>query len=109
MSHTYSRTAALLEGFASSLNIADVLFLHKIYASAREKFDGKIGGESIYEKVADLRGGTAGLYYVDEPLDAFEKLKEILQPGDLFLTLGAGNNWPLGLKLYEYFRGEETV
>jgi UDP-N-acetylmuramate--alanine ligase len=103
MSHTYSRTAALLDEFADSLNIADVLFLHKIYASAREEFDGKIGGENIYEKVKELRGGVAGLYYVDEPDDAFDLLKEILQPGDLFLTLGAGNNWPLGIKLFSHF------
>jgi UDP-N-acetylmuramate--alanine ligase len=38
-------------------------------------------------------------------MDAFEQLKEILKPGDLFLTLGAGNNWPLGVELLEYYSG----
>ena len=109
MSHTYSRTAALLDGFASSLNIADILFLHKIFASAREKFDGKIGGRNIYDKVKDLRGGAGGLYYVDEPEETFEPLREILQSGDLFLTLGAGNNWPLAFRLYNYFSEKETT
>jgi len=103
MSHTYTRTAALLDEFAASLAEADVLFLHKIYASAREKFDGHINGKSIMEKIESLPDKKAELYYTDEPLDAFGQLKDILKPGDLFLTLGAGNNWPLGVKLFEYF------
>jgi UDP-N-acetylmuramate--alanine ligase len=104
MSHTYTRTAALLDEFAHSLAAADVLFLHKIYASAREHFDGQISGRSIGEKIESLKGKKADTYYVDEPLDAVEPLKKILKPGDLFLTLGAGNNWPLGARLFEYYR-----
>jgi UDP-N-acetylmuramate--alanine ligase len=108
MSHTFTRTAALLDEFAQSLAAADVLFLHKIYASAREHFNGIVSGNSIYEKVLEVQGRKASeVYYVDEPLDAFEPLKNLLKPGDLFLTLGAGNNWPLGSKLYEYYRSSE--
>jgi len=111
MSHTFTRTAALLDEFADSLSAADVLFLHKIYASAREHFDGHIDGMSIHGKIEGLRGKKAVplLHYVDEPLDAFEPLKEMLKPGDLFLTLGAGNNWPLGLRLFEHFRDHAEV
>jgi UDP-N-acetylmuramate--alanine ligase len=109
MSHTYTRTAALLDEFAASLAGADVLFLHKIYASAREHFDGHINGKSIMEKIESLPSKKTEMYYVDEPLDAFEQLKNILKPGDLFLTLGAGNNWPLGVKLFEYFNGSERA
>jgi len=110
MSHTYTRTAALLDDFAKSLAAADVLFLHKIYASAREQFNGKISGESIYEKVNSLNNKKAGaVYYVDEPMDAVEPLKKILKPGDLFLTLGAGNNWPLGTALYKHYHDAEGM
>ena len=105
MSHTYSRTAALLDEFADALCAADVLILHKIYASARERFDGKITGKDLYDKVISLRGTAEGALYADEIDDAFEPLKNILKPGDLFLTLGAGNNWPLGIRLFEYYRG----
>jgi len=109
MSHTYTRTAALLDEFASSLASADILVLHKIYASAREKFDGHIDGRSIMEKIESLPSKKAEVYYVDEPLDAFEQLKDILKPGDLFLTLGAGSNWPLGVKFFEYFNDSERA
>jgi UDP-N-acetylmuramate--alanine ligase len=105
MSHTYTRTAALLDEFACSLAAADVLFLHKIYASARENFNGKISGEDICWKVEGIQNRKAAeVYYVDEPLDAFEPAKKILKPGDIFLTLGAGSNWPLGVRLFEYYR-----
>jgi UDP-N-acetylmuramate--alanine ligase len=102
MSHTYTRTAAMLDDFASSLLSADIVFLHKIYASARESRVGGISGLSLYEKTRKLRDGV---YYTEEPEEATEKLKHILQGGDLFITMGAGDNWRLGKKLFEFFRG----
>ncbi|MDR0315724.1 MAG: UDP-N-acetylmuramate--L-alanine ligase [Treponema sp.] len=105
MSHTYTRTAALLKEFAHSLECADVLFLHKIYASAREKHDGSVNGRTLCEKVESIHGGKSGsVYYVDEPVDAFGPLAQILKSGDLFLTLGAGSNWTLGVKLFEHYK-----
>ena len=109
MSHTYTRTAALLDDFALSLALADVLFLHKIYASAREKFDGDINGKSILEKIENIPSKNCTAYYVDEPMDAVQDLKSILKPGDIFLTMGAGNNWPLGTELYGFFREQNGV
>lgn len=52
MSHTYSRTQALLDEFASSFDSADQIILHEIYSSARENpKDFDITGYSLYEKV----------------------------------------------------------
>ncbi|MDR0785553.1 MAG: UDP-N-acetylmuramate--L-alanine ligase [Treponema sp.] len=101
MSHTYSRTAALLGQFAESFASADVVILHKIYASARERYTGGITGKTLFERVKVLH---SAVYYVEEPLDAVSLLEEILRPGDLFLTLGAGDNWklsePVRLRLF---------
>ena len=105
MSHTYTRTAALLDDFANSLAGADVLVLHRIYASAREQFNGKISGKDICDKIGNLQHKKAEVYYIDEPMDAIGPLQEILRPGDLFLTLGAGNNWPLGQALFRHYQG----
>jgi UDP-N-acetylmuramate--alanine ligase len=41
-------------------------------------------------------------------LDAFEPVKKLLKSGDLFITLGAGNNWPLGVELFNYFKNREN-
>ena len=93
MSHTYTRTAALLGEFASSFGAADELILHKIYASAREMYTGGVTGRTLYEKVSALRPNVS---YVEEPEAAAESLAARLRPGDLFLTMGAGDNWKLG-------------
>jgi UDP-N-acetylmuramate--alanine ligase len=104
MSHTYTRTAALLDDFAFSFSGADVLFLHKIYASAREQYSGGVNGKTLYERVKHLRNSSsAAVYYIDEPMDALEAIKKILKPGDLFITMGAGNNWLLGLELFNFY------
>ena len=107
MSHTYTRTAALLDDFAGAFGDADCLFLHKIYSSARENYSGGITGKTLYEKIAALWGAQKSdvIRYEEEPLDAFMALTEILRPGDIFITVGAGNNWPLAEKLYRYYGG----
>ncbi|WP_043922987.1 UDP-N-acetylmuramate--L-alanine ligase [Leadbettera azotonutricia] len=97
MSHTYTRTASLLDEFAASFEKADVIVLHKIYASAREVYNGGVTGKTLFEKAKALFGGK--VYYVEEPEDAAGLLQTILQPGDLFITMGAGDNWKLGKKL----------
>ncbi|GHT83319.1 UDP-N-acetylmuramate--L-alanine ligase [Spirochaetia bacterium] len=106
MSHTYTRTAALLDQFAASFEKADRVVLHKIYGSAREAYQGGVTGRTLFEKAKALQDGACvdGVHYVEEPMDAVELLKDILRPGDLFLTMGAGDNWKLGKALLEYYR-----
>ena len=93
MSHTYTRTAALLDEFAASFGAADEVVLHKIYASARETYEGGVNGRTLFDKAAALRSSVR---YFEEPLDAAEPLAAELRPGDLFITMGAGDNWRLG-------------
>jgi UDP-N-acetylmuramate--alanine ligase len=105
MSHTYTRTAALLDEFASSFEKADMVFLHKIYPSARETYHGGVTGETLFEKTKALHGNV---YYTEEPEDAAGELKKILKTGDLFITMGAGDNWKLGAELLEYYSGVDS-
>jgi len=107
MSHTYTRTAALLDEFSQCFNDADVMYFHKIYASARENYKGGVNGITLYERTKKERDklNKNETYYIDEVDDAFAPLCEMLKSGDIFVTLGAGNNWPLGVKLFERFKG----
>ncbi len=105
MSHTYSRTELLLDEFSEAFYEADLLILHKIYASAREK-KGKITGKTLYERVKMRR---PGVFYFEEVLDAFPFCREQLKPGDLFITIGAGDNWILGDKVTAFLKKENSL
>jgi UDP-N-acetylmuramate--alanine ligase len=115
MSHTYSRTASLLNEFAASFDQADFLVLHKIYPSAREEYHGGVTGLSLFEKTRDrfLQTGDKKhregrkVVYAAEPGDASPGLTETLRKGDLFITLGAGDNWKLGRKLFSFYEEKE--
>ncbi len=93
MSHTYSRTDALIDQFATSFGSADLVLLHKIYASAREKYNGDVTGYDLYKKTAAC---TENVEYFEKFSDAEEFCMDILKEGDLFITMGAGNNWQIG-------------
>ena len=98
MSHTYSRTAALLDEFAGAFGEADIVITHKIYASARESYAGSVTGERLAEAIARKH---PRVYHFPEVMDAWQFCLDIFRPGDVFLTLGAGNNWTLGKALFE--------
>jgi UDP-N-acetylmuramate--alanine ligase len=96
MSHTYSRTQALLPEFAACFASADMVILHRIYASAREQNVHGISGRDLFAAVAERHRQAR---YVEEPADAAAVLAGELAPGDLFITMGAGDNWKLGRQL----------
>ena len=106
MSHTYSRTKALLEEFGEALAAADILILHEIYASAREENPGDVDGEQLAE--AARRHG-ASIHFVTQVAEALPLVERIVQPGDLFVTMGAGNNWELGRALLNRLEKGEAV
>ena len=108
MSHTYSRTQALLNEFAHCFTAADEVILHKIYSSARENpADFDITGRTLYEAV--LATGQKNVHYYEEILDAADFAKSELEKplgleypdGYLFVTMGAGDNWKLGKAILE--------
>ena len=104
MSHTCSRTRALLEEFAGSFADSDVTVMHRIYPSAREAPDPGMTGAVLYERT---KAAGAEAVYFEEPLGAMAFLREALREGDLFVTMGAGDNWKVGRALYDEFSALE--
>lgn len=109
MSHTYSRTQALLSEFANSFSSADTVILHKIYASARENInDFNINGKTLFE---ETKKNHCDVQYYEEILDAKdflisqleEKINDKYKDGYLFVTMGAGDNWKLGKEIINYY------
>jgi UDP-N-acetylmuramate--alanine ligase len=104
MSHTYSRTKALFSEFVASLDGADAAVLHGIYASARELPDPEVSGRGLFEalRARDAAASrTRPLLYFEGVLEGVDGLESFLKPGDLFLTMGAGDNFRLGRELLD--------
>ena len=89
--HTYSRTAALFDKFVEQLRRPDVCYLAEIYA-AREK-------NTIGISSADLaRQLPNGIFFADNK-ELEKSLRAIASPGDIILTVGAGDVYKLGENL----------
>ena len=89
--HTYSRTAALFDEFVQQLSRPDVLVLAEIFA-AREKNDIGISSNDLAKRI-----DNAIFCPTFDDLEA--ALRKIAQPGDIILTVGAGNVYTVGEKL----------
>jgi UDP-N-acetylmuramate--alanine ligase len=88
--HTFSRTSALLDQFAASLAEADQAVVTAIFA-AREQDDGSISGADIVKRMPHQKAR----YIADWRFVTYYLLAN-LRPGDLLLTLGAGDVYKIG-------------
>ena len=86
--HTYTRTKELFPDFVRELKKADVLVLAEIYA-ARER--NTIGISSM-----DLQAQIPGSVYCETLPEVTSYLREIARPGDVILTVGAGDIYRAG-------------
>ncbi|MBR4642403.1 MAG: UDP-N-acetylmuramate--L-alanine ligase [Selenomonadaceae bacterium] len=99
--HRYSRTQLLLKEFGSAFKAADLLILTDIYSAGEEKISG-VSGESILEEV--LRTTNQAVSYIPKREDIAEALKDRLSPGDLVITMGAGDIYKTGEELLEMLK-----
>jgi UDP-N-acetylmuramate--alanine ligase len=81
--HRYSRTAAFVDQFATSLDKADDVTLLEIYAASEKPIPG-ISSQLIAEK---MNHG----HYLPNFAQAAERVVALAHPGDVIMTLGAGD------------------
>ncbi|MBE6995796.1 MAG: UDP-N-acetylmuramate--L-alanine ligase [Ruminococcaceae bacterium] len=89
--HTYTRTAKLFDQFVEELKLADVAIVAEIYA-AREQ-------NTLGISSADLCRSIPGAVYCSTLEKVAAQLRQTAQPGDLILTVGAGDIYRAGEKL----------
>ena len=104
--HRYTRTRDLFRDFLTAFNQADVLFLTGIYAAGEDPLPGV--------KVEDLYEGIRGHGHKDVTLVAdknriVEEVLPRLRPGDMVITLGAGDIWRVGEGLIERLKENERA
>jgi UDP-N-acetylmuramate--alanine ligase len=91
--HRYTRTRALFDDFTRSFYQSDVLLVLPIYAAGEQKIEG-VTGRKLCEGIK--AHGHKEVFCLECGEDAIAFLKEKLKPGDVLLTLGAGDVWKVG-------------
>ncbi len=103
--HRYTRTKALLEEFVTSFNEADLLIVTEIYAASEEKIEG-ISGSILAERIS--KSGHKNVLFAPTKEDVVDAVLQIVSPGDLVITLGAGDVYKVGERLMEVWSGKES-
>jgi UDP-N-acetylmuramate--alanine ligase len=88
--HRYSRTKDLFNEFLSAFSQADVLFMTDIYPAGEDPIPG-VTAEALFQAL-EKRGGTE-VRYVPDREQLVDQVLPALRPGDIIITLGAGNIW----------------
>jgi len=96
--HLYTRTRDLSAEFGGSFMQSDVLVVTSIYGSRENPIPG-VTGEMVAEAARD-RGHRQVVFHPDKETLA-ESLVDLSRPGDLVVTLGAGDIYRVGEKFLE--------
>jgi len=91
--HRYSRTRALFDEFTRSFYQSDVLLVLPIYSAGENVIEG-VDSSSMCDGIR--QHGHKEVICKDTIAAAVAGLKDILVPGDILLTLGAGDVWKVG-------------
>ncbi|MBB5038505.1 UDP-N-acetylmuramate--L-alanine ligase [Prosthecobacter dejongeii] len=91
--HRYSRTQLLKKEFGASFGDVDELFVTDVYAASEKPLPG-VSGETIVEEVKAQSAAKA--QSTPTLLLSRDKVGNALRPGDLLITLGAGNVHEVG-------------
>lgn len=94
--HRYSRTKALADDFGKVLQAADQVFITDVYAASEKPIKG-ISGQTLVDAMKEH--GDIPATYLPDLETAHLALGHALQPGDLLITLGAGNVHEAGTRL----------
>ena len=94
--HLYSRTRTFAREFGEALDLADVVVVTDVYA-AREDPDPSVTGALVVERVPTAGRAT----FVPDRLAAARAVADAARPGDLVLTVGAGDVTALGPVILE--------
>jgi UDP-N-acetylmuramate--alanine ligase len=86
--HRYSRTQAFMSDFAAALSLADDVILLEVYAASEKPIAG-VSSEVIAQSMTNGK-------YIPNFVEATDTVIEMAKPGDVIMTLGAGDVSSLG-------------
>ena len=103
--HRYSRTHHCFDELTRAFNRADALFLTDVYAAGEEPIE---GADSAHLAQAIRSHGHRDVTHVPDVLQLAEVLAERAHPGDVIVTMGAGNITRVGPELLQRLMAAEA-
>lgn len=103
--HRYSRTQQLFDDFTRAFYQSDALIVLPIYPAGEKMIPG-ITARKLAESIR--AHGHKDVVYMGGVDECFAHLEKLLKPGDLLLTLGAGNVFKVGEILLENWPAQGT-
>ena len=103
--HRYSRTRALFDEFVTAFYQADHLVVMDIYAAGEEPLPG-VSAAALAAGISG-HGHRSCVFAADRPA-ALADLREAVRPGDMVITLGAGNVWQVGEEFLAGLKEQEA-
>ena len=100
--HRYTRTKLLMDDFAHCFQDADQVYVLDVYPAGEKPIPG-VTAQQLVERMAEL--GFLRARYAPSEQAVIQGILADLRPGDLILTVGAGNVWRIGDTLAEAIRG----
>ena len=89
--HRYTRTEYLMDRMGNCFEAADRLFVMGIYAAGEEPIPG-VDSRELVDRIRKSREAT----FVEGPSAMVQILERETEPGDLVVTMGAGDVWKVG-------------
>ena len=96
--HRYTRTQALFQEFLTAFNDADVLILTDIYPAGEDRIEG-VEASALFEGIREY--GHKNVTYLAEKKEIVDHLLRVIAPGDLVISLGAGDIWQVAEELVD--------
>jgi UDP-N-acetylmuramate--alanine ligase len=94
--HRYTRTQALFQDFLTAFYDANVLLLTEIYPAGEDRIEG-VEAKALYEGMREH--GHKDVVFIADKKKIVDHLLQIVTPGDLVITLGAGDIWQVSEEL----------
>lgn len=103
--HRYSRTRMLAGDFASALAEADSIVVADVYSAGEDPEPG-ITGKLIADGITE-RAPSKSVIYIESRAELARGVLEVIEPGDLVITMGAGDITRCGREILELLRKGE--
>jgi UDP-N-acetylmuramate--alanine ligase len=91
--HRYTRTLFLSEHFGSAFKQSDLVIVSEIYSAGEACLNG-VNAQLIVKAI--LRQGNKEVKYIADKKEIVPYLAGVIRPGDLVITIGAGDIWTVG-------------